>query len=214
MEQMTDKHHRTPAANKFNSDIANQVRVTWLLAGLVVVLLFGCGYLALENRKLSADISELNAAVKSQRSITEQKAQQIGVLTAEVVALKVADITSKKTVAFLKLANFKSKVAGRIQRTASVVPIMGMALWGYFEKKDFEAWLEENPQYLTDRKTGFVVYLKEIAQVSREILESAYPELGPKKRAFIQHLLSKISDPTSATVMSRELIKSLEAQVD
>jgi hypothetical protein len=84
-------------------------------------------------------------------------------------AKKIAKLKSKHQ---KKLAKVKARerAKAKIQRSVSVVPIMGVAAFGLFEKLEYDNWKKENP-------TGtFEAYTDEITFEMNEVLRTEYQE--------------------------------------
>lgn len=73
----------------------------------------------------------------------------------------------KKDVAKVKS---KERAKAKVQRAVSAVPIMGIAVFGIFEKIEFDSWKLENPD------GTFEEYSIEIGSEVNELLSSEYQE--------------------------------------
>ena len=102
-----------------------------------------------------------------------------------------------KEIAKLK-RNYKKRLAkvkarerakAKIQRTVSVVPIMGVAAFGLFEKLEYDHWKKENP-------TGtFEAYTDEMTLEMNEVLKEEYQEYYEEYQKFLSRYENKPNNP-------------------
>lgn len=112
---------------------------------------------------------------------------QESLANAALAAMASEKLKHKKEVAKLKrnhqkkLAKVKARerAKAKIQRTLSVVPIMGVAAFGLFEKLEYDEWKKENP-------TGtFEAYTDEITFEMNEVLRTEYQEYYAEYQKFL-----------------------------
>lgn len=80
-----------------------------------------------------------------------------------------------------KVAKVKTRerAKAKIQRTVSIVPIIGVAALGLFEKLEYDEWKKENP-------TGtFEEYTNEITFEMNEVLRTEYQEYYAEYQKFL-----------------------------
>ena len=103
-------------------------------------------------------------------------------------AKKIAKLKSKHQ---KKLAKVKARerAKAKIQRTVSVVPIMGVAAFGLFEKLEYDNWKKENP-------TGtFEAYTDEITFEMNEVLKEEYQVYYEEYQKFLSIHENKPHNP-------------------
>ena len=90
-----------------------------------------------------------------------------------------------------RLAKVKARerAKAKIQRTVSVVPIMGVAAFGLFEKIEYDHWKKENP-------TGsFEAYTDEMTFEMNEVLKEEYQEYYEEYQKFLSIYENKTNNP-------------------
>ncbi|HEY9190191.1 MAG TPA: hypothetical protein VIM88_04940 [Sulfurovum sp.] len=121
---------------------------------------------------------------------------------AALAAVASEKLKHKKEVARLK-RNHRKKLAkvkarerakAKIQRTLSVVPIMGVAAFGLFEKLEYDEWKKENP-------TGtFKDYTDEITFEMNEVLRTEYQEYYAEYQRFLSAPKQSLESDRSAVI--------------
>ena len=119
-------------------------------------LLITCGTLA---------VSTVGLAVKTASLTT-----QVGLMSANAAA---AAIAHRKAIA---AAVARAKAKARLRRLAAAVPIVGIGAVAEFERRDFLAWQEDNP----DGTYG--EYGCEVATISAEVMDEVLQELPERVR--------------------------------
>jgi hypothetical protein len=127
---------------------------------------------------------------------------QESLANAALAAVASEKLKHKKEVARLKrkhqkkLAKVKARerAKAKIQRTLSVVPIMGVAAFGLFEKLEYDKWKKENP-------TGtFKDYTDEITFEMNEVLRTEYQEYYAEYQRFLSDPKQSLEADRSAVI--------------
>ena len=65
----------------------------------------------------------------------------------------------------------KAKAKARLKRTLTMIPVVGAVIGAYFEKQEYEEWVEEHPEGSKQE------YLCEVATLTSEVLDEVLFEL-------------------------------------
>ncbi|MBU2980299.1 hypothetical protein KO498_00605 [Lentibacter algarum] len=84
----------------------------------------------------------------------------------------------------------RAKAKARLRRFVAAIPLAGIAAVGEFERRDFLAWQEENPE------GSFKQYSCEIAALSAEVLDEVLQELPELARPSPERVLSMLPECT------------------
>jgi hypothetical protein len=115
----------------------------------------------------------------------------IGSLAAATISLglfalsltaKVATVTASATAAAvahrkeLAATVARVKAKARLRRLIAAIPIVGMGSLIYFEERDYQEWLAENPDGTRER------YACELAAITAEVMDEVLQELPARVR--------------------------------
>lgn len=114
-------------------------------------LLITCATLAVSTAGLAVKTASLTA--------------QVGLMTANAAG---AAIAHRKAIA---AAVARTKAKARLRRIVAAIPLVGIGAVAEFERRDFVAWQEENPE------GTFGEYGCEVATVSAEVMDEVLQEL-------------------------------------
>jgi len=105
-----------------------------------------------------------NAGLAALNFVVQPILRAGAVATAVATTQAQAELSERKAVA-------KTKAKARLRRLAAAVPILGAVAVGTFEYRDYQLWLEQNPD------GDFDVYFDEITEVSLEVVDEVVGEL-------------------------------------
>ena len=82
----------------------------------------------------------------------------------------------------------RAKAKARLRRVIAAVPVAGIAAVGYFERRDFVAWQEGNPDGTLNE------YSCKVATVSAEVIDEVLQELPERARLSPDFVLSYLPE--------------------
>ena len=145
------------------------------------------------NKLITASLITISISAASHSVYSHLKlansALELTRLAAENLTLKKslsnAEMEKKKAVA---KANSKAKAKGRLRRTVTSIPFLGIAALGGFEYYDFNNWKKENPNGSKKQ------YICESLELTNEVLGDVLLEIPPEHRPsenFVREYLPK-----------------------
>lgn len=143
-----------------------------------VFLLSVIGFLA------SAALAASVFAFKSAATVAQMSTQAVATAAQHKDKLAALTATHRKQIAAnaathkknVTKAVAKTKAKARLRRVATMVPFAGAAAGVYFEERDYNEWIAENPD--GTRKQ----YLCEVAELSSEFVDDVFSDLPEKVR--------------------------------
>ncbi|MDG1468901.1 MAG: hypothetical protein P8Q24_07035 [Glaciecola sp.] len=111
-----------------------------------------------------------------------QKYQAISIVSEGLISIAEHRAILSKEVATATLkTKTRTKAIARMKRVLVAIPIVGIGIAGYFEKKDFDEWKDDHPN------GEFSEYTCEIGNISAEYVDEVLQELP-------EYLATKIPD--------------------
>lgn len=145
-------------------------RSTIFVASLVILLLGAAVSSTLWALQMSSTVAVMTASAAA--TAVRQRSE---IMKAVARTKTEASVQSRREVA---KAVAKTKAKARLRRYIVAIPAVGLAVAAYFEERDYEQWLTENPG-----KT-FGDYTCVVAQESAEVIDEVLAELDDAMAEF------------------------------